>query len=104
VLRLLLKLALAAAALAAVWSWVPLGERTLADRWRAAATPGAFLDRTLAELVRAGAGGRPVPRPQPRSQPGARPDGRPEEAHSDADRKALDRILSDRLDEPPARR
>jgi hypothetical protein len=100
VLRLLLKLALASAALAAVWTWVPLGDRTLADRWRAAATPGVFLDRTLAELLGKGTGDRPIPRPQPRGRPGERP----EEAHSDADRRALERILSDRLDEPPARR
>jgi hypothetical protein len=99
-LRLLVKLALAAGAIAAIWAWVPVGERTMADRWRAAATPGLFLDRTLAELVGREAGGRPIPRPQQRRPAGERP----EEAHSDSDRRALERILSDRLDEPPARR
>jgi hypothetical protein len=100
-LRLLLKLALAAAAVAAVWAWVPVGPRTMADRWRAASTPGLFVDRLLAELAGKEPGGRPIPRPQPPRRPGA---ARPEEAHSDADRRALERILSDRLDEPPARR
>jgi len=101
VLRLLFRLALAGAALAAVWTWVPLADRTMADRWRGAATPGIFLDRTLAELLGKAAGGRPIPRPPPRA---ARPGERPEEAHGDSDRRALERILSDRLDEPPARR
>jgi hypothetical protein len=98
-LRLLVKLALAAAAVAAVWSWVPVGERTMADRWRAASTPGLFLDRIVTELRGREAGERPIPRATP-GRPG-RP--RPAEAHSDADRRALERILSDRLDEPPAR-
>jgi hypothetical protein len=98
-LRLLVKLALAAAAVAAVWAWVPVRERTLADRWRAAATPGAFLDRTLAELAGKAAGDRPIPRPQPHRSGRAAP----EEAHTDADRRELERILTDRLDEPPAR-
>jgi hypothetical protein len=101
--RLLVKLALAAGALAAIWSWVPVGERTMADRWRAAATPGLFLDRTLAELMGREAGARPIPSPQRPRGPASAP-GRPEEAHSDSDRRALERILSDRLDEPPARR
>jgi hypothetical protein len=99
-LRLLVKLALAAGAVAAVWSWVPIGERTMADRWRAAATPGLFMDRIVAELRGKETGGRPIPR----TQPGRSGRQRPEEAHSDADRRALERILSDRLDEPPARR
>lgn len=98
--RLLLKLALAAGAVAAVWAWVPVGERTMADRWRVAATPGVFVDRTLAELLGRQPGRRPIPRANARTPAHERA----EEAPSDADRRALERILSDRLDEPPARR
>jgi hypothetical protein len=72
----------------------------MAERWRAAATPGLFVDGTLAELLGRQPGKRPIPRGHARTP--ARE--RPEEAHSDADRRALERILSDRLDEPPARR
>jgi hypothetical protein len=94
-IRLALKVAFAAAALWAVWSFVPLRGRTLADRWHAAPDAGAFAERAWAEL----GGGRAAPKPQARQKPA--PAQRPTEGHTDADRKAVDRILSERLDGRP---
>ncbi len=95
-IRLALKLALAGAAAWAVWSFVPLHGRTLAERWRAAPDAAAFAERGWAELT----GGRAAPaRPQARQKPG--PGQRPTEGHTDADRRAVDRILSEHLDGRP---
>ncbi|HEX9244500.1 MAG TPA: hypothetical protein VF875_18830 [Anaeromyxobacter sp.] len=94
-IRLALKVAFAAAALWAVWSFVPLRGRTLADRWHAAPDGVAFAERGWAEL----AGGRAAPKPQARQKPA--PGQRPTEGHTDSDRKAVDRILSERLDGRP---
>ncbi len=93
-LRLALKLALAAGALWAVWQFVPVHGRTLADRWRAAPSAATFADRSWDEASRAFAG-RPAPRPQARQKPA--PGQRPTEGHTDADRQAVDRILSEHL-------
>jgi hypothetical protein len=94
-IRLALKLALATAALWAVWTFVPVRGRTLADRWRAAGGLGAFVERGLAEATgRPGAPARPQAR-SPHPPPEARE--RPSEAHSEADRRAVDRLLSERL-------
>jgi hypothetical protein len=93
--RLALKLALAAAALWALWTFVPVRGRTLAERWRAAPTASAFVERGWDEASRA-FGGKPTARPQARQKPA--PAQRPTEGHSDSDRKAVDRILSERLD------
>lgn len=95
-IRLALKLAVAAAALWAVWTFVPVHGRTLADRWRDAGDLGAFLERGLAE-----AKGRPSPpvKPQARSPRAPEPRERPAEGHSEADRAAVDRLLSERLSE-----
>ena len=100
----LVKLALVLGALAAVWAFVPMGGRTLSERWRAAGNAERFVERSWAEVrdafrddapARAEAPPkRATPRPQARKP--AR-DARPEEGHTDADRRALDRILSDRL-------
>ena len=96
-IRLALKLALAGAAAWAVWAFVPLHGRTLAERWRAAPDAEAFAERGWAELT---GGGRAAPaRPQARQKPA--PGQRPTEGHSDADRKAVDRLLSERLDGRP---
>lgn len=98
-IRLLLKLALASAAVAAIWTWVPVQGRSMAERWRAAPTAGAFVDRTFGEFAGAFSDRAPS-RPQAR---GAPPRERPVERHTEADRRAVDRILADRLDEAPAR-
>ncbi len=89
-IRFALKLALAAAAVWAVWTFVPLEGRTLAQRWDAAPSAPAFLERGWAEVR--GLSGRP----QARS---ARPGGteRPTEGHTEADRRAVDWLLSERL-------
>jgi hypothetical protein len=44
-IRVALKLALAAGALWAVWTFVPIRGRTLAERWRAAPGAAAFVER-----------------------------------------------------------
>ena len=95
-IRLALKLAFAAAALWAVWSFVPLRGRTLGDRWHAAPDASAFAERGWAELT---GGSRTAPKPQARQKPA--PTQRPSEGHTEADRKAVDRILSERLDGRP---
>ena len=102
-LRVALKLLLAAAALAAVWAFVPVGGRTMADRWQRARDPQQFAERAWAELR-----GHPCvpprpPAPQrqaapPRAQARGAAPARPTEAHTPADRKALDQIVSKRLD------
>lgn len=97
-LRLILKVLLAAAALAAVWAFVPMGGRTMSDRWHHARNPTEFFARTWAE-VRDDEHPPQHPRAAPRSQ--ARtgtPATRPTESHTDTDRKALDRIVSDHLE------
>lgn len=103
-LRLLLKLLLAGAAVAAIWAYVPFGGRTLGDRWEASRSPSDFLDRTWAEMK------GPAPQPAKRAPAratrtqarAARPGGerahaRPDEGHTDADRRALDQLVADRL-------
>ena len=92
---LALKLALAAGALWAVWTFVPVRGRTLADRWRSAPTAAAFVERGWAEAAHAFAG-KPAAKPQARQKPAQAQ--RPTEGHTEADRKAVDRILSERLD------
>jgi hypothetical protein len=102
-MRLLLKLALAAAALWAVWSFVPVGGRTLADRWRAAPDARAFAEHGWHEVAaRLGESrpARPPPaRPQARSPERPARDARPAEGHTDADRRAVDRIVAESLRE-----
>lgn len=93
-IRLALKLGLAAAALWAVFAFVPVRGRTLAARWDAAASPSEFVDRAVAELT-GGDGPRGPSRPQARQKPG--PAQRPVEGHTEADRRAVDRILSEHL-------
>lgn len=97
--RVALKLALAAAAVWAVATFVPLRGRTLADRWHAAPDAAAFLERGLAELT-----GRAPERPsRPQARPQARPQRaareRPTEGHTEADRRAIDRIVAEQLAE-----
>jgi hypothetical protein len=90
-IRVALKLAVAAAAVWAMWAFVPVAGRTLADRWRAAGNLSAFLERGWAEAT----GSRPA-KPQARQKPPP-PASRPTEGHTDSDRRAVERILADRL-------
>jgi hypothetical protein len=94
-IRVALKLALAAAALWAVWSFVPVGGRTLAARWRAAGSFPVFASRLAAEVTD-GDAAKPPARPQARQKPAPAP--RPTEGHTESDRRAVERILSERLD------
>jgi hypothetical protein len=96
-LRVALKMVFAAAALAAVWSFVPIAGHTMAWRWHRAADPADFVDRTWAEIhgdARPPPHARPSPHGQARGGPAA---ARPAESHSEADRQELDRILSRHL-------
>jgi hypothetical protein len=96
-IRLALKLALSAAAVWAIWTFVPVRERTLAERWSAAGNLSRFLDRGFAEVSAAWRG--PPQRPQAREKPVA-PRERPVEAHpSEEDRQAIERLLARRLAE-----
>lgn len=91
-LRLLLKLALAGAFLFALWTWVPLGGRTLSQRWDAATSPLDFVRRGVAD---AGLGDPQKPRP---SGPQARtPRDRPAERVTEAERRALEKRLAEEL-------
>jgi hypothetical protein len=96
-IRVALKLAVAAAAVWAVWSFVPIGGRSLAERWRAAGGDvSEFVQRGWAEAS-AAAGSKKPARPQARQKPPPAA-ARPTEGHTDADRRAVERILADRLD------
>ena len=127
----LLKAAVLLGAVAALVFLLPLRGRTLADRYRSAGAPGAFVTRLWAELRGEGTPGHPGKHPGRRSpssqaggrtdadptdadQPdGARTDGErpvegrpgagPTERHTDADRQALDRLVGDHLADPPKR-
>lgn len=98
-MRLLAKLALAAAVLVALWLWVPLRGRTLAQRYDRAGSFPAFVERGWQELT--GKPAKPAPerpsaRAHARETTGASR-ARPTEGHTDADRRALDRVLTEEL-------
>jgi hypothetical protein len=98
-LRVVLKILLAAAAIAAVWVFVPIGGHTMSWRWQRAANPAEFLDRTWAELR-----GEAHPAPHGHASSRAQARGgsagtRPSESHSAADHRELDQILSRHLGE-----
>jgi hypothetical protein len=97
--RVALKLLLAAAAVAAVWCFVPVKGRTLAERWGRARTPTEFVERAWSDVRGPPAPAAARPRPPARGSAQARgaPAQRPTESHSEADRKALDRVLSQHL-------
>jgi len=104
----LVKSAVLLGVLAAFLFLVPFGGRTLAVRWRAADGAIDFAARTWAEMrgVAPPARGTPPRRPGVRAQgrsPEARPGEPPVEGHTDADRRALDRLLDDHLAESPKR-
>ncbi len=103
-LRLVLKLLLAAAALWAIFAFVPFGGRTLADRWKAARSPSEVAERTWADMKgvpeKPSTKARPPARQQARAQAPAARDRtaeRPTEGHTEADRRAVDRIVSEHL-------
>lgn len=104
-LRFALKLLLAGAAVAAIWTFVPFGGRTLSDRWEASRGPTDFLERTWADM-KGPAPQQEKPRPParpPRAQARAaqpatgRAPAQPSEGHTDADRRALDQLVADRI-------
>jgi hypothetical protein len=98
----LLKLAIVAAALAAVWILVPIHGRTLQARWGAAPTALAFARAGWAELARALSAEPAAPAAKPKAgatvkgRTTERPD-RPTEAHTEHDRQAVDQILAKHL-------
>jgi len=90
----LVGLLLVAGALAAGAAYLPIGGRTVRDRWHASRGPGDFARRSFRELSQA-AGlldppARPVP---PKSAPSPRT---PVERHTDSDRAALERVVAER--------
>lgn len=98
----LLKLAVVAAALAAVWILVPISGRTLQARWGASPSALAFAQAGWAELARALAA-EPTP-PAAKSRAGSAVKARsperqerPTEAHTERDRQAVDQILAKHL-------
>lgn len=91
-IRLALKLALASAAVWALGTFVPIRGRTLAQRWEDAPSGAVFLGRVWAEVA------GETPRPQARS-PRSLARERPTEGHTEADRREVDRLLSERLAE-----
>jgi hypothetical protein len=106
--KLALKVLLAGAALWAVWAFVPVAGRTLQERWSRAPSATAFAEKAWADLTGKGpapAAGkaRPPTHAQRRAEDAPagrdRPAERPVERHSDADRRAVDRILSEHLSE-----
>jgi hypothetical protein len=100
-LRLIAKLALASAVLAALWLWVPVRGRTLADRWDRAGSFTAFVERGWKELR----GEPPKPAQERRSTVRSQARGtgasraRPTEGHTDTDKRELDRVLAEELSE-----
>jgi hypothetical protein len=90
-LRLLVNLALAGAFLLAVWTWVPVGGRTLAARWDEAPSAGAFARDAIDEAT-----GGEVARSRSVRGRGA-PRDRPPERLTEAERQALDRRLAEEL-------
>jgi len=90
-----------------VAAFVPLGGRTVVERWRASPTATDFIERCYGEVAgalarlrddplnrRAHAAAKAPGRGPPRAGPQARP--APQERHTDADRSALDRIVAER--------
>jgi hypothetical protein len=98
-MRTLFKLTLAAGALWAVWSFVPVGGRTLEARWRASPDAGTFAARGWRELgawLAPPSAAADARRRAGAERPASR-ERRPAEGHTDADRRAVDRLLAERL-------
>lgn len=95
-LRFAVKVALAAGALWAVWTHVPVGGRTLSARFEEAGGLAGFLDRGWDEARAALAAPSAPARPEARRRTGAARE-RPTESHTEQDRRDLDRIVAERL-------
>jgi hypothetical protein len=111
-----------AAILLLVGAFVPVGGRTLVERWNGAPSASSFAEKGWNEVVDAWDGLWGVKRPakgpsrvaskgapgaaRPAQQPAtaARPGPEPVEHHTDADRKALDRIVAEHARDPRASR
>ncbi len=108
----LLRLAVLLGFVAGVLFLLPIGDRTLFERWRAARSPSDFVARSWAELRGSEPPASPGPLAAPRKgkavkpagPPGARPaPDRPLDTTTDADRKSLDQLLDQHLSEKPKR-
>lgn len=106
----LLKLALLLGTVAALVFLLPLGGRTLADRWQAAGGATDFARRSWAELRGAAGAERAKPprasRPQGQGQAQAKAGGKPaapEEGVTEQERQALEKLLGEHLADPPRR-
>jgi hypothetical protein len=118
--RLLLAVAVAAI-LFLVGAFVPMGGKTLVERWNGAPSVTQFAERGWNEVV----GGwdrmwgvKPAPKPSPRQAakgsgnratpsgvtPARKPDPEPVEHHTEADRSAIDRIVAEHAADRPAPR
>lgn len=96
-LRILVRIALALAFLFAVYSWVPLGGRTLAARVHESGSLEEIAHRSLARLGIANElPAKARPPFKGRTGGGERPQ-KPAERVSDSDRRALDRRLAEEL-------
>ncbi len=110
-----------AAILLLVAAFVPVGGRTLVERWNAAPSASAFAERGWREVTSSwdrlwsdeksarpaakGAPARKTPAgPQRQAAAPAKPAPEPVEHHTDADRSALDRIVAEHAGDRPAPR
>jgi len=83
-----------AGALAAGAAYVPIGGRTVRDRWHASRDASDFARRSFQEMARAaGLLDPPAKAAQPKAAP---PPRQPVERHTDADRAALERVVAER--------
>jgi hypothetical protein len=120
--RLLLAVAVAAILLL-VGAFVPVGGKTLVERWKVAPDVTRLAGQAWAEVTSGWDqlwGAKPAGRPAPKGSaargqaaarqarpPGSPPDRslpEPVEHHTDADRNALDRIVAEHAADPPAPR
>jgi hypothetical protein len=108
----LVKLAVLLGLVAALLFLLPLGGRTLFDRWRAARGPGDFAARTWDEMRGATPPRPPVaPAPPRKARPGKSPadveptpaPDQPLESTTEEERKSLDKLLDQHLTEKPKR-
>jgi len=97
----LLGLVLVVGALAATAALVPVGGRTILDRWRTSRSPSEFASRTYGEVAVA-VGLREPPTRRSSASPARAGNGPrrnpPVERHTDADRAALERIVAERAE------
>lgn len=108
----LLRLAVLVGFVAGVLFLLPIGDRTLFERWRAARGPSDFAARTWAELRGSEPPASPGPLAAPRKGKAGKPGGAPAaqpapdqplETTTDTERKALDKLLDQHLSEKPKR-